>query len=64
MYGCTAVYCWGWNSEGQLGLGHTHNTSLPQLVEDPLLDQEHIIKVPHHKIFLELFKLTLYFTLY
>eukprot|EP00884_Botryococcus_braunii_P023427 jgi/Botrbrau1/9769/Bobra.85_1s0017.2 len=40
-----AVYCWGWNSEGQLGLGHKQSSCLPQLVEEALLDQEHIVKV-------------------
>jgi alpha-tubulin suppressor-like RCC1 family protein len=27
-----ALYSWGWNHKGQLGLGHTHNDSRPREV--------------------------------
>jgi alpha-tubulin suppressor-like RCC1 family protein len=29
---CGVLYSWGWNHAGQLGLGHTHDESLPQEV--------------------------------
>lgn len=52
-----AVYTFGWNNNGQLGLGRTtvepgqqqqqqlFSSLEPNLVEDPLLDDEHITKV-------------------
>ncbi|KAK9811274.1 hypothetical protein WJX72_001024 [[Myrmecia] bisecta] len=40
-----AVYAWGWNQDGQLGLGHDYSEEQPQLVESPLLDEAHVVKV-------------------
>lgn len=38
------VYSWGWNSDGQLGLGDDQGRSEPQLVEADLLENVHIDK--------------------
>ena len=39
------VYSWGWNSDGQLGLGNDQNRSLPELVAATVLEDVHIDKV-------------------
>ena len=39
------VYSWGWNSDGQLGLGNDQNRSLPELVAAAVLEDMHIDKV-------------------
>jgi alpha-tubulin suppressor-like RCC1 family protein len=45
LLGGIAVYSWGWNSEGQLGLGHTRSMRCPTLVEAPVLEDEDVVKV-------------------
>ena len=40
-----AVFAWGWNSDGQLGLGDDQNRCQPELVDASILEDEHIDKV-------------------
>ena len=39
------VYSWGWNADGQLGLGDDQSRGEPELVADPLLEDSHIEQV-------------------
>ena len=39
------VYSWGWNADGQLGLGDDSGRAEPELVSDALLEDEHIEQV-------------------
>ena len=39
------VYSWGWNSEGQLGLGDDQSRGEPALVADPQLEHLHVTQV-------------------
>jgi alpha-tubulin suppressor-like RCC1 family protein len=47
-----ALYSWGLNNHGQLGLGHKENTSQPSLVLPPLQGQEVVMLAggEHHSI--------------
>ena len=42
------VYSWGWNADGQLGLGDDHSRAEPELVADSQLANLHIcqVKIP------------------
>lgn len=39
------VYSWGWNADGQLGLGNDCGRAEPELVSDAALEDEHIEQV-------------------
>ena len=39
------VYSWGWNADGQLGLGDDQSRAEPELVADPKLENLHITRV-------------------
>ena len=39
------VYSWGWNADGQLGLGDDSGRAEPELVSDASLEHEHIEQV-------------------
>lgn len=40
-----AVFAWGWNSDGQLGLGHDRNRSQPELLDAAVLEDVDVDKV-------------------
>ena len=40
-----AVYTWGHNQDGQLGLGHCQGQATPTLVEDKGLESHDVVKV-------------------
>lgn len=46
--GSGALYCWGYNASGQLGLGNTTNTSAPNLINGFDLAVGHIISSVGH----------------
>lgn len=41
------VYSWGWNADGQLGLGDDSGRGEPELVSDAKLEHEHIDQVTY-----------------
>lgn len=45
MHFSGAVYTWGHNADGQLGLGDYDGRAVPTLVEDAVMDQHHAMKV-------------------
>ncbi len=41
-----AVYTWGQNQDGQLGLGDCQGRATPMLIEDAVLESQNVVKVP------------------
>ena len=39
------VYSWGWNADGQLGLGDDSGRAEPELVSDAALERENVEQV-------------------
>ena len=37
---CGKVFSWGWNADGQLGIGHTNSTHTPSLVKGDMTDEK------------------------
>ena len=46
------VYTFGWNRDGQLGLGDDHDRQYPSLVESQALEDCHVVKVRPHELLL------------
>jgi alpha-tubulin suppressor-like RCC1 family protein len=47
-----ALYSWGWNNVGQLGLGHNHHKSIPQevIVESDNGAPDPVVKISTSRI--------------
>ena len=43
-----AVYTWGQNQDGQLGLGDCQGRATPTLIEDAGLESRNVVKVAFH----------------
>lgn len=50
LLGCNAgaVYTWGQNQDGQLGLGDCQGRGTPTLIEDTALETQNVVKVVSH----------------